>query len=216
MASITDAARWVMPWRMTSSSPWKPLRRSRSWVMRLTSLSSEAAGHVVLRPGVRRVGEDLLGLVELDETPGAPVTLLGHLGGVEGRTVTDPGGLLHVVGHDHDREAVLELSHQSLDAGRRNRVESRARLVHEDDLGLDGDGPGDAEPLLLTPRHAQGRRLQAVLHLIPQRGAAQRTLDDVVELGLLADAVDAGPEGDVVVDALRERVRALEHHADVA
>src|SRR5262245_3049613 len=98
MASMTDAARWVIPWRMTSSSPWKPLRRSRSSVMGLTSLSSEAAGHVVLRPGVGRVGEDPLGLVELDQTPGAAVALLGNLGGVEGGAVTHAGGLLHVVG----------------------------------------------------------------------------------------------------------------------
>src|SRR5437762_11723632 len=123
MASITDAARCVIPWRMVSSSPWKPLRRSRSSVMTLPSLSSEAAGHGVLRPGVGRIGEDLLGLVELDETPGAPVTLLGHLGGVEGGAVADPGRLLHVVGDDHDRVTILHIPHQLLDAGRCNRVE---------------------------------------------------------------------------------------------
>ena len=42
----------------------------------------------------------------------------------------------------------------------------------------------------------------------------ERLLDDVVET--LALAGDAGPERDVVVDRLRERVRALEHHADAA
>src|SRR5205807_528273 len=141
MASITDAARWVMPWRMWSSSPWKPLRRSRSSVISLTSLSSEAAGHVVLRPGVRRVGEDLLGLVELDQAPRAAVALLGNLGGVERGAVADAGRLLHVVGDDHDRVAILHLPHQFLDAGRGDRVERRARLVHQDHLGLDGDGP---------------------------------------------------------------------------
>src|SRR3954470_10444148 len=117
MASITDAARWVIPWRSRSSSPWKPLRRSRSSVMRLTSLSSEATRDVVLRPGVGRVGEDLLGLVELDETAGPPVALLGHLRRVERGAVTDARRLLHVVGDDHDRVAVLDLPHQLLDAG---------------------------------------------------------------------------------------------------
>jgi hypothetical protein len=39
-------------------------------------------------------------------------------------------------------------------------------------------------------------------------------LDDLVELGLLLDAVELGAIGDVVVDRLRERVRFLEHHAD--
>src|SRR5947209_17246508 len=132
MASITDAARWVIPWRIRSSSPWKPLRRSTSSVMGRASWSSETAGHVVLRPGVGRIREDLLGLVELDETSGAPVSLFGHLGRVERGAVADARRLLHVVGHDHDRELVLHLPHQLFDAGGGDRIESRARLVHQD------------------------------------------------------------------------------------
>jgi hypothetical protein len=68
--------------------------------------------------------------------------------------------------------------------------------------------------LLLAARQAHRRRLEAVLHLVPQRRLAQRTLDDVVHVAL--DAGDARPEGDVVVDRLRERVGLLEHHADPA
>ena len=56
-------------------------------------------------------------------------------------------------------------------------VEGGAGLVHEDDLGLGGDGPGDAQPLLLAARQLRGRRLQPVLHLVPQGGLAQRLLD---------------------------------------
>src|SRR6185503_19518262 len=74
--------------------------------------------------------------------------------------------------------------------------------------------PGDAEPLLLTTRHPERRGAQAVLDLVPQRGGAQRPLDDLVDLRLVTDAVDARAERDVVVDALRERVGLLEHHAD--
>ena len=67
------------------------------------------------------------------------------------------------MGDDDDRVLGLELLHQVLDAKRRHRVEGGAGLVHEDDVGLGGDGPGDAEALLLTTRQLGGRRLEPVL-----------------------------------------------------
>ena len=111
--------------------------------------------------------------------------------------------------------SLLDLVHEVLDAAGGDRVEGRARLVHEDHLGVDGEGPGDAQPLLLTAGQAHGRRLEPVLHLVPQGGPAQRPLDDLVE----ARPCEPGhlrAVGDVVVDRLRERVRLLEHHADAA
>ena len=57
----------------------------------------------------------------------------------------------------------LEVLHQVLDAGRRDRVEGRARLVHQDDLRLDGDRAGDAQPLLL----AAGQRVGVLLAACP-------------------------------------------------
>jgi hypothetical protein len=95
-----------------------------------------------------------------------------------------------------------------------DRVQRRGGLVHQDHVRLDGDGAGDAQPLRLPARQAQARRLQAVFHLVPQRGPAQRVLDDLVQLVLVVLAVDARPVGDVVVDRLGERVRFLEDHAD--
>ena len=56
------------------------------------------------------------------------------------------------------------------------------------DLGLDGDGPGDAEALLLAAGQAHGRLLEPVLDLVPQRGPAQGPLDDVVEVALRCPA----------------------------
>ena len=48
----------------------------------------------------------------------------------------------------------------------------------------------------------------------PQSAArVERLLDEVVELGALADALRARAVDDVLVDRHRERVRALEHHA---
>ena len=71
--------------------------------------------------------------------------------------VAHPRRLLHVVRHDDDRVLRLDLLHQILDASGGDRVERRARLVHQDHVGLDGDGPGDAEPLLLAAGQAERR-----------------------------------------------------------
>ena len=73
-----------------------------------------------------------------------------------------------------------EVLHQVLDRQRRDRVERRAGLVHQDHLGLDGDRPRDAEPLLLAAREREGVLIQLVLDLVPERGAAQDLLDPVV------------------------------------
>ena len=99
-------------------------------------------------------------------------------------------------------------------AARRDRVERRAGLVHEDDVRLHGERAGNAQPLRLPAGEAQARGLEPVLHLVPQRGLAQRALDDLIQPALVVLAVDARSIGDVVVDRLRERVGLLEDHAD--
>ena len=52
----------------------------------------------------------------------------------------------------------------------------------QEHLGLDGDGAGDAQALLLAAGEAERALVQAVLDLVPQRGAAQAALDDLVEV----------------------------------
>src|SRR5699024_3096275 len=70
--------------------------------------SAEAARDVVLGLLVHGVGEDGVGVVDLDEVAG-----LAGAGDVEEPgAVRDAGGLLHVVGHDHDRVLLLELMDQ--------------------------------------------------------------------------------------------------------
>ncbi len=97
-----------------------------------------------------------------------------------------------------------------------DRVERRAGLVHQEHVGLDGDGPGDAEPLLLAAGQARAPTcLRRSLTSSHSAAPAQRRLDDLVERPRLR-ADDAGAVGDVVVDRLRERVGLLEHHADAA
>ena len=129
--------------------------------------------------------------------------------------VRDARRLLHVVRHDDDRVVRLELVDQLLDALRGDRIERRRRLVHQQDLRLDGQRAGDAQPLLLAAGERQRRGVQPVLDLVPERRRLQARLDPAAQLGARArSAVDAQAVGDVVEDRLRERVRLLEHHAD--
>ena len=48
------------------------------------------------------------------------------------------------------REVLPQLVDQLLDPGGGDRVERRARLVHQDDFRVDRDRAGDAQPLLLA------------------------------------------------------------------
>src|SRR5699024_306224 len=176
--------------------------------------SAEAARDVVLGLLVRGVGEDGVGVVDLDEVAG-----LAGAGDVEEPgAVRDAGGLLHVVGHDHDRVLLLELMDQVLDREGRDRVQRRAGLVHQHHLGLDGDRAGDAQTLLLAAGQAHAGLVEAVLDLVPEVRAPQRLLHELVPRGAghaAAVELDAGQH--VVADRHGgERVRLLEHHAHAA
>src|SRR6476646_7362664 len=195
--------------------PAAPCRRSSSWASMwvfpsgslMSPTSAEPAGHVVLGQLLFGIGEDLDGVALLHYIAGV---ILGHV--EEDRLVRRPCGLLHVVGHDDDRVALLDLRHQLLDLEGRPGVECGARLVHEDDLGIGRDRPGDAQPLLLAAGQRQPRLLELVLDLVPDCGPPQTLLDEPVEIAL--EPVQSRPEGDVVVDRFRERVRFLEDHPD--
>ena len=140
------------------------------------------------------------------------LAVVSHLDAEERRHVGDARRLLHVVRDDRDRVVALELVDEIFDARRRDRIERRRRLVHEDHVGLDCERARDAESLLLAAGEAERVLLEAVLHLVPERGMSEHALDALVEI--LLHAEHARPEGDVVVDRLRERIRLLEHHAD--
>ena len=131
-------------------------------------------GDVGLRARVGRVREDLLGVVVLDHPAGAVRLVRVELDGEERGHVRHARRLLHVVRDDHDRVVLAQLHHQVLDPAGRDRVERRARLVHQDHVGLDREAARDAQPLLLAAGHAERVRLEPVLHLVPERAAAQR------------------------------------------
>src|SRR4051794_15751896 len=128
IASVTIPAIRTTSSRMASSSWWKFFLISTAMLPR--SLA-EPSGDVVLGPDVARVGEHRLGAVTFDQHAGTGVTDLVHLGGEEGGHIAHPGGLLHVVGDDHDRVLLLDLGHEVLDAPRGDRVERGAGLVHQ-------------------------------------------------------------------------------------
>jgi hypothetical protein len=65
------------------------------------------------------------------------------------------------VGHDDDRVRLLQLLHELLDRQRGDRVEGRTRLVHQQDLRLDGDRSGNTEALLLAARQTGTRLVEA-------------------------------------------------------
>ena len=100
----------------------------------------------------------------------------------------DPRRLLHVVRDDDDRVLLLERLDQVLDRQRRDRVQRRARLVHQQHLRLDGDRPGDAQPLLLAAGQPGARLVSRSLTSSQRFARAQRLLDDVVQVGLLHPA----------------------------
>lgn len=82
-------------------------------------------------------------------------------------------------------------------------------------LRLDGEGARDAKALLLPARKAERGFVQPVFEFVPHRRPLQGLFDDAVQLALAADAEGAGPVGDVVIDAHREGIGALEHHAHI-
>src|SRR6266851_4912950 len=146
---------------------------SASFLLQSFAASAEAASDIGLCALVPRRREDRFRRTELDQ--------LAQIH--EGGEVRDARRLLHVVGDDDDRVFLLQLVDQLLDLGGRDRIERRARLVEQDDLGLDRHGAGNAEPLLLAAREAEPIGAELVLHLVPQRGAAQGGLDAGIDVG---------------------------------
>ena len=61
-------------------------------------------------------------------------------------------------------------------------IERARRLVEQQHFGLVRERARDAQPLLLSARETERALAQTILHLVPQRGAAQRRFDDRVEV----------------------------------
>src|SRR5256886_11903918 len=190
--AITRTIRFLLPCANASMAPriWDSTRppicrtperrvsRSLSYCLERCSvpiallLSAEPAGDVVFRFFLLRLDENLVGHAEFH-----------HLSEIHiRRVVRNARRLLPVVSDDHDRIVVLQLVHELLDAARRDRVESRGRLVQEQHLGLDGDPARNAQPLLLAAREAGAALPQLVLHFVPERRFSQSPFDALLHL----------------------------------
>ena len=151
-----------------------------------------------------RVGEDAVRGANLDQ---------GTLVEV-GRAPGDAGRLLHVVGDDDNGVLFLEPGDEILHRGRGNGIQGRTGFVHQDHLGLEGDGPGDAEPLLLAAGEPGAGLIQPVADLLPETGLFQRILDNPVQFAPApGQAMDPGAIGNIVIDGLGKRVGFLKDHA---
>src|SRR5260370_6441998 len=149
---------------------------------RLASSLSKVSLGICLAEPARDVSLSalVLGLVEevsrrrkLDQLPVAVFRVHEH----EGGEVRDACGLLHVVRDDHDREVTRQGRHQVFDLQRRDRVEGRARLLHQDHLRGDRYASGAGQTLLLASRKRGRPLVQPVLHLLQQRPPIEAFFD---------------------------------------
>src|SRR3970040_767924 len=107
----------------------RSLRRSSSYFLSvcsalMISLLTKSAGDVVFRLPFLGGREEFGGRAAFYQlAEGEKSGVVGH-----------PGGLLHVVGDDHDGKGVLKLVNQLFDFRRGDRVQRRARLVHQQPL----------------------------------------------------------------------------------
>src|SRR4051812_14530325 len=185
--------------------------RSRSYCLDACSLMpmassplAEPAGDVVLGLLLLRLDEELIRHAEFDHL--AEV----HVGGEVGH----PGGLLHVVGDDEDRHALLQILDQLFDGRRGDGIERGGRLVEEQQLRIRGKRARDAQALLLAAGKVEGRLVEALLYFVPQCRILQSLLHLVLDLAARAFASHPQPIGHVFEDRLGKRIRLLEHHAD--
>ena len=61
-------------------------------------------------------------------------------------------------------------------------IKGRAGLIHQDHFGVHGDGAGDTQALLLATRKGGARRIQAVLHLVPEAGFFKARGHDLIQI----------------------------------
>ena len=161
-------------WRGSASASAAPAdggRPSRS--------SSEPAVDVVGGARVGRVLEDARSVGPLSTMPpGVPCSARKNAPAAETRAACCMLWVTMTI-----VTSVPQLGDGLLDPAGRGRVERRARLVHQQDLGPDGQRPGDAQPLLLAAGQRAARPVEPVLDLVPQPGLRQAVLDQLVAVG---------------------------------
>src|SRR5690554_438873 len=124
--------------------------------------------------------------------------------------IRDARRLPHVVCHDYDRIPLLQFQDQLLYPPSCNGIQSRGRFIHENHLRGDRYGTCYAESLLLTSTESQCILFEFILHLVPQGSLYKALLHQLIEIASIS--VDSCTPGNILVDALRKRVRFLKDH----
>ncbi|CAB4561079.1 unannotated protein [freshwater metagenome] len=116
---------------------------------------------------------------------------------------------------DDDCVVVLEFVNEVFDGERGDGVEGRAGLVHQQHIGLHGNGTRDTQTLLLSTRESGSGLIQALLDLFPEVCSLERRLDEVICIRLRnLLAVELYSREYVVSNRHRgERVGTLKHHS---
>jgi hypothetical protein len=133
------------------------------------------------------------------------------------RTVDHVGQRTHLMGDDEHRDATVpqagDRAGEGLLAG---SVDSGCRLVHDHDVGLGSQCPGDQHPPLLST----GQRVEVAAGVMGEIDRLDGVIDDlVVQPAQRSDQPPAGeaPGGDDLTDGCRYRPTdgvALRHVAD--
>lgn len=86
-------------------------------------------------------------------------------------------------------------------------------LVHQEDIRFNGKSSCDAETLLLAAGKSECGFMETVFQFVPDCCLAKALFNDFIKIGFLGDAFESRTVSNVVINALRERVRLLEYHA---
>src|SRR5581483_1230687 len=126
----------------------KPLLKARTHSLHLScanfyllcELLSESSSDVLFGLLLRRLGENLLRLVEFDQLTQQE----------ESSELCHSSRLLHIMRDNYDGIALFELKDQLFDFPGGDGVEGRAGLIHQQDFRFDRQRASDAETLLLA------------------------------------------------------------------
>src|SRR2546425_12830575 len=161
-----SASRWPCGSRVRSAPRASPCSRSASgapsatlFVLRPAALS-EPPGDVTFRQRLFGSLEELARHADLDD-----MTQVHERG-----RLRDASGLLHVVRHDDHGIVLFQVKDEVLNLRGCNRIEGRARLVHQGDLRLDREGPRNAQALLLATPETRAALVERGPDLIPEGG----------------------------------------------
>ena len=102
---------------------------------------------------------------------------------------------------------------QLLHLSRRNRVECRRRLIHQQYRRRDSHRTGDTKPLLLSAGQRISRLLQLIFHLIPKSRSFQRFLHTMANESIVFYSINTKSVSYILEYTFRKRIRTLEHHS---